>query len=72
MSKLNDKANLLSGQQPTSREEAFEMIELAMGDISSLADAFNLIAEACGTSTIEAPEIEESEPCVLSGLDLIQ
>jgi hypothetical protein len=72
MSKLNGKTALLSDTQPTSREEAFELIELAMGDVSSLADAFNIIAEACGAGMIDAPETEEAEPCVVSGLDLIQ
>lgn len=29
------------------RDEAFEMIELAMGDLETLTRAFNLISEVC-------------------------
>lgn len=36
-----------SAEQTTLENEAFEMIELAMGDLDTLTRAFNLISEVC-------------------------
>ena len=36
-----------SVSQPTLENEAFEMIELAIGDLDTLTRAFNLISEVC-------------------------
>ena len=71
MPKFTPKSALLSPEAPTTREEAFEMIELALGDVSKLADAFNVIAEACGTLEVSAPMTEQPEPCVIDGSVLV-
>jgi hypothetical protein len=34
----------------TQKEKALEIIELEIGDLQTLARAFNVIAEACGSS----------------------
>ena len=36
--------------QDTQKEKALEIIELEIGDLQTLARAFNVIAEVCGSS----------------------
>lgn len=57
MSKTIDKAE----KSPAVQEEAFEMIELAIGDLDTLARAFNLIAEVC-EENCAAPSLGEELP----------
>lgn len=48
----------MSNHKSTSKEEAFEIIELATNDIETLANAFDLIARLCSNSTEEEPRPE--------------
>jgi hypothetical protein len=49
-------------EQITLENEAFEMIELALGDLDTLARAFNLISEVCAERDTPAPICDDSPP----------
>ncbi len=56
MSKLEKAEQLVE-----SHDEAFEMIELAMGDLDTLTKAFNLISEICEAREI-TPQLGVETP----------
>ncbi|MBN8550368.1 MAG: hypothetical protein J0M12_13730 [Deltaproteobacteria bacterium] len=48
-------------QSPTLESDAFEMIELAMGDLDTLTRAFTLISEVCEEGS-KAPRLAIDTP----------
>ena len=49
----------------TSENEAFEMIELALGDLDTLTRAFNIISEVCAEGRQPAAICLETPPKAL-------
>ena len=56
MSKLAKAEQLVE-----SHEDAFEMIELAVGDLDTLTRAFNLISEICEAREV-TPQLDAAVP----------